>query len=81
MTRGVSNLIERGLLDPLPYIHRHLAGDWGDLCIEDWRANNEALARGERLFSSYYLICSRLKLWIITEGDRSMTTLLLPNEY
>ena len=58
---------------------RHLAGDWGDLCDEDKDANEQALAQGGRLFSSYQLPCG--KLWIITEADRSVTTFLLPDEY
>jgi len=68
------------VLDPLPYIHRHLSGDWGDLCSEDRRSNNAALLHGDRLFSSYE-INPDLRRWIITEWDRSATTLLLPDEY
>lgn len=81
MTRGVNALVERGGLDPAPYIVRHLMGDWGDLSDHDWQANDRALRSGEdRLFSSYD-IGPVLKLWIITEWDRSVTTLLLPEEY
>lgn len=79
MTCGISNLIEQGLLDPLPYIHRHLRGDWGDLSEEDRRANEAALKHQDRLFSSYQ-INPQLELWVITECDRSVTTLLLPSE-
>lgn len=61
---------------------RHMLGDWGDCCPEDWRANDEALTPGEeeRVFSVYEIAPGE-KVWIITEWDRSMTTVLLPSEY
>ena len=80
MTAGVNDLVQRGDLDPVPYLQRHLNGDWGDLCDDDRRSNDAALENGDRLFSSYR-ITPDLKLWIITEWDRSVTTLLLPDEY
>lgn len=81
MTRGVDDLVQSGRLDPTRYLRRHLKGDWGDLSDNDWQANDKALRSGEdRLFSSYD-IGPVLKLWIITEWDRSVTTLLLPDEY
>ena len=80
MTAGVNDLVQRGALDPLPYLQRHFNGDWGDLCDDDRRANDAALKSGDRLFSSYQ-VTPTLKLWIITEWDRSVTTLLLPDEY
>ena len=80
MTAGVNDLVQRGALNPAPYLQRHLNGDWGDLCDEDRRSNDAALKNGDRLFSSYR-ITPDLKLWIITEWDRSVTTLLLPSEY
>ncbi len=61
------------------YIQRHQSGDLGILDIEDKIANDEATKNGERVFSSY-IICGR-KVWIITERDRSCTTILLPSEY
>ena len=61
-------------------VTRHLAGDWGDLCDEDRVANEQALAEGGRLFSSYTQEGDQ-KIWIITEWDRSVTTVLLPEEY
>lgn len=61
------------------YIARHHHGDWGDLCIEDARANQQALQFGGRIFSAY--IIASEKVWIITEADRSATTLLFPSEY
>ena len=80
MTAGVNDLVQRGALNPVPYLRRHLDGDWGDLCDEDRRSNDAALKNGDRLFSSYQ-VAPDLKLWIITEWDRSVTTLLLPSEY
>src|SRR3954471_22158301 len=59
---------------------RHARGDWGDCCEEDWQSNVEALGDGLRLFSVYHTKAG-LKFWIITEADRSATTVLLPREY
>ncbi len=81
MTIGVAALAQQGQLDPSSYLRRHLSGDWGDLDEGDRRQNDAALTSGEdRLFSSYQ-VTRDLKLWIITEWDRSVTTLLLPSEY
>jgi hypothetical protein len=63
----------------LTALKRHASGDWGDLCPEDSLANDEALLQGGRLFSAYGQGDSRF--WIITEADRSVTTVLLPNDY
>jgi hypothetical protein len=67
-------------VDLLALLRRHARGDWGDMCEEDLRANDEALLRGGRLFSGYTLPGGR-RLWIITEADRGSTTFLLPEEY
>ncbi len=64
----------------LALLERHAYGDWGNLTAEDWQANEQALKEGSRLFSAYTLTTGR-RLWIITEWDRSLTTLLLPMEY
>lgn len=80
-SQGVDRLMREGRLDPMPYLQRHIRGDWGDLDDSDWQSNDTALRTGEdRLFSSYQ-VEPDLKLWIITEWDRSVTTLLLPSEY
>ena len=64
------------------YLARHARGDWGDaLPAEDKVANDRGLRYGERLLSAYRLPGTGVKLWIITEWDRSVTTLLLPSEY
>ncbi len=81
MTRGIDALVQQGRLNPAPYLSRNLSGEWGDLDDSDRRQNDAALRSGEdRLFSSYQ-VAPDLKLWIITEWDRSVTTLLLPSEY
>lgn len=59
---------------------RHIHGDWGNLPAEDQTANELALLTGKRLLSSYDLP-DRRKVWIITEADRSVTTILLPDDY
>ncbi len=61
-------------------LFRHCQGDWGDVCEEDKRANDEALKSGARLLSSYH-DRNGVKFWVITEADRSSTTVLLPGEY
>jgi hypothetical protein len=59
---------------------RHGRGDWGNVGAEDWEANQQALKNGGRLVSAYYTKDSG-KFLIITEADRSLTTVLLPEEY
>jgi hypothetical protein len=66
--------------DVLKALARHAAGDWGDVCDEDRLSNAEALRTGARLLSAYRN-CEGAKFWIITEADRSVTTILLPEEY
>ncbi len=62
------------------FLARHLRGDWGDVDAADWQANDHALTHHGRLLSAYTLRSGE-RLWIITEWDRSATTLLLPDEY
>jgi len=62
------------------FLVRHARGDWGDLCDADRQENARALRQGGRLMSTYTLKSGQT-LWIITEADRSVTTLLLPLEY
>lgn len=59
---------------------RHLRCDWGAVCERDWNANDNAVQSGERLLSAY-TTKTGVKFWIITEADRSATTILLPEEY
>jgi hypothetical protein len=62
------------------FLTRHVSGDWGELDADDRRENEVSLRAGFRLLSAYPLPTGE-KLWIITEADRSATTLLLPAEY
>ncbi len=79
-TPGVTRLDQAGTINACEYLARHAIGDWGDLCHEDWRFNQRSLACGGRLMSSYR-VNDQLKIWVITEWDRSCTTLTLPSEY
>ena len=63
-----------------PYLRRHSEGDWGEVSPEDRAENELSLQAGFRLLSAY-TIKSGVKIWIITERDRSSTTILLPDEY
>jgi len=61
-------------------INRHARGDWGDLSEEDRLQNNVSAITHRRVLSSY-LLPNRRTVWIITEWDRSVTTVLLPSDY
>ena len=78
-TPAALNLLATTGLSPAELLHRHQRGDWGDICAEDEAANNDALKCGERLLSVYRV--GDGKVWVITEADRSVTTLLLPEDY
>jgi hypothetical protein len=79
-TPGALNALAEAGQTPLEFIRRHAMGDWGELDEEDRVENERSLIQGLRLLSAY---CLRdgTKIWIITEADRSATTLLLPEEY
>lgn len=71
-------------VDFQPYVARHQVGDWGQLDKFDKRQNNQAVKEGLRILSAYSIPMGneeREKIWIITEWDRSITTVLLPTEY
>ena len=69
--------------EPLILLQRHQIGDWGDVGPEDWRMNDRDLREGERLFSVYELDGGRSPrvVYVITEWGRSVTTILLSEEY
>jgi hypothetical protein len=79
-TPGALAALEESGEQPSEFLARHAAGDWGALTDEDRKENEFSLAHGFRLLSSYRLR-SGAKIWIITEADRSSTTVLLPGEY
>jgi hypothetical protein len=78
-TPGALKLLMEAGGHPFDYLARHATGDWGDLCAFDRRQNEIALRDGYRVLSSYEVTVG--KVWIITEADRSVTTILLPEEY
>jgi hypothetical protein len=75
-TPGALRALNALNLTPIRLIARHAAGDWGDLCEEDKHANEEALKEGARLLSAYAF--GDVRFYVITEADRSATTVLLP---
>ena len=64
---------------PLDLLRKHMSGDWSEMAIEDQQSNREAITEGSRIFSAYTI--QGTKFWVITEADRSSTTILLPSEY
>jgi hypothetical protein len=78
-TPGALNLLSEIGEDPFDFLARHASGDWGELCAFDRRQNEIGLRAGYRVLSSYPV--GRERVWIITEADRSVTTILLPEEY
>lgn len=83
MSRGVNDRVaddEAFAKFVLESLRRHLSGDWGDLCQQDKAENELSLREGYRLLSAYEKD-GLPKVWIITEADRSATTILFPSEY
>jgi len=85
-TQGALAALEDAQQSALPFLQRHVAGDWGEVCDEDKKLNDEAIAyegdsdKQQRVLSVYHT-SKGVKLYIISEWDRSVTTLLLPEEY
>ncbi|MBI1249348.1 hypothetical protein GC197_16075 [bacterium] len=79
-TPGALEALEATGQSPMELIQRHVVLDPGELDEEDQQTNEEAVADGGRVFSSY-LLKDGTKIWVITEADRSSTCLLLPDEY
>ncbi|MFD2112120.1 hypothetical protein [Thiorhodococcus fuscus] len=79
-TPNACRVLEAYGIAVLTLLLRHVHGDWGDLGPSDARANQEALHGGARLLSSYQ-IAEGVRVWIITEADRSTTTVLMPEDY
>jgi hypothetical protein len=80
MTPGALRALATAGQDTRELLRRHVTGDWGDLCEEDLQENRIAINRGFRILSAYTL-STQEKVWVITEADRSATTILLPSEY
>jgi hypothetical protein len=78
-TPGALEVLSEAGEDPLVYLSRHASGDWGNLDEHDRRENGRSLRHGWRILSSYSV--GRETIWIITAADRSVTSILLPEEY
>ena len=79
-TPGALGALQEAGQSPAFFLEKHVSGDWGEVCADDRRANDEALVSGERLLSAYKTLRG-VKIWIITEADRSSTCCLRPEEY
>jgi len=85
-TPGAHFLMEDLDLSWITFIARHQTGDWGDVCDDDKRENSLSVRNGTRILSAYEVGPveegkKRSRLWVLTEADRSFTTILLPEEY
>src|SRR2546430_15289342 len=80
-TPGALAALAKAGQTPLDFLTRHVCGDWGELDPDDQKENALSLKRGFRLHSSYRTSSGDTKVWVITEADRSVTTVLLPEEY
>lgn len=78
-TPGALDLLDRAGCNASALLAMHQRGEWGDVCADDAAENNRSILAGNRLISAYTLCKERL--WVVTECDRSVTTLLLPEEY
>ena len=80
LTPGAIQALKKAQKAPAEYLNRHAQGDWSEMAAEDQRENRYSLDKYLRIFSVYQL-SSDVRIWIITEADRSLTTVLLPSEY
>lgn len=83
-TPGALLALQTRGIEPLTLVLRHVSGDFGDLDVEDQHANEVAIAQGLRVLSAYSLgtdPSTAVRIYVITEWDRSVTTILLPEEY
>lgn len=79
-TPGALTALQAAGKEPAEFLARHECGDWGTVCDEDRAENELSVERGFRIMSVYRLN-DDVKIWIITEADRSSSTILLPSEY
>ena len=80
MTVGAQDALEESNQLPNEFLARHQTGDWGLVCADNRRENDLSVKESFRILSTYKTSEGE-KLWIITEADRSSTTILLPEEY
>ena len=79
-TPGALAILEKAGQTPAEFLSRHVTGEWGEVPAEDQNENAYSLKHGFRLSSSYRTHAGDT-VWVITEADRSVTTILLPDEY
>ena len=79
-TPAALNALQSCNVNPAQLLQLHVSGNWGSVDPEDAKANDAAVNNSERILSSYR-IGEYTRIWIITEYDRSVTTILLPSEY
>ena len=79
-TPGALKALEEAGQDPMALFYRHQRGEWGEVPADDVAENERSVAQGYRVMSVYTLK-TNVKVWVITEADRSVTTILLPDEY
>jgi hypothetical protein len=79
-TPGALAALEKSGQSPVDFLSRHVTGDWGELSEDDRRENQLSVKKGFRILSSYKTNADE-RLWVITEGSRCHTTILLPEEY
>lgn len=79
-TPGALEVLDQTAVNAWDLLRRHQHGDWGNVPAEDAEENVRSVANGWRILSSYP-VSEEHRIWVITEADRSVTTLLLPDEY
>jgi len=79
-TPGALRTLEKAEQQPAEFLDRHVNGDWGEVLEEDKRENEFSVQHGFRILSAYTTTAGD-KIWLLTEADRSFTTILLPSEY
>lgn len=79
-TPGALEALEESGQTPDFFLDQHVSGNWGIVDDEDWALNDQAVKDGDRILSAYLTLKGK-KLWVITEADRSSTTLLRPEDY
>ncbi|AJE99142.1 hypothetical protein SG18_14830 [Pandoraea apista] len=80
-TAGAVEVLSRTNTNVVELLRRHVSGDWGVVCAADELLNQQAILGRGRILSSYVIGPQQERVWIITEADRSATTILTPAEY
>jgi len=81
LTDGALSALNSIKVEPSLLFRRHQLGDWGELLEEDKAKNAQALSSGFGMIFSSYELAEKVKVWVITQSDRAVTTILLPSEY